>query len=408
MEKGKGSRECLPARGRMLAIFSSPFSLFLLCVCLWGCASPGEPVERKPPVPTPIKDLAAEQAGNTVVLTFTLPRETADRRPLKQPPDIEIYRSFSGANAGASLKSRSAPPGLLVTIPSAMVSHYTEQGHIRYVDELTPEVFRQDANESAIYIVRTRASMKKSSPDSNSVSVRVYPAAEPIEDLKAAVAHSAVTLTWTAPQTSPIGPAPAVKEYRIYRAEVPTPRTSSEPPSRGQQQAPASPTPTWKPTPRKIAETQSTTYQDARAEWGKTYVYSVRSVAEYSGEEVASSDSNLATITVRNIVPPSAPHGLVVVFVPAEGETPAHLDLSWGINSETDVAGYNVYRSEQQGTGGTRLNSELLPTPAFRDMSTVVGHRYFYSVTAVDRSGNESAPSARVSGDVPAEGQPKP
>ena len=52
---------------------------------------------------------------------------------------------------------------------------------------------------------------------------------------------------------------------------------------------------------------------------------------------------------------------------------------------------------------GTRLNPELLLTPAFRDMNAVPGHRYFYTVTAVDRSGNESPASAAASGDVPAE-----
>lgn len=87
--------------------------------------------------------------------------------------------------------------------------------------------------------------------------------------------------------------------------------------------------------------------------------------------------------------------------VPAESETPAHLELSWAINSETDIAGYNVYRSEQEGTPGTRLNTEVLLTPAFRDMNAVPGRLYFYSVTAVDRTGNESAASAAVSGSVP-------
>ena len=36
------------------------------------------------------------------------------------------------------------------------------------------------------------------------------------------------------------------------------------------------------------------------------------------------------------------------------------------------------------------LNTDLLLTPAFRDMNVQPGHRYFYTVTAVDRAGNES------------------
>jgi hypothetical protein len=373
-----------------------------------GCASPGDPVERKPPVPTAIEDLSAEQSGNTVVLTFTLPRETVERRPLKQPPAIEIYRRFSGGHAGAAPSAESKPPSLLVTIPSAMVSHYAGQGRISYTDVLRPEDLSQHPNEPASYMVRTRASPKKSSPDSNVVGVRVYPAPEPIEDLKAEVAHSAVTLTWTAPRKTPVGPAPPIKTYRIYRAELPKPGAPGE-------QSGTAPTRTPEPSVEpeaklqlaKIGEGQSASYDDSQVEFGRRYTYAVRSVVEYSGEEVGSSDSNLATITVRDIVPPAAPQGLVVVFVPAEGETPAHLELSWAINSETDIAGYYVYRSEGRGMLGTRLNSELLPTPAFRDMSTVTGHRYVYTVTAVDRSGNESPPSAAASGEAPAESRPK-
>ncbi|HKQ85727.1 MAG TPA: fibronectin type III domain-containing protein, partial [Candidatus Acidoferrales bacterium] len=72
------------------------------------------------------------------------------------------------------------------------------------------------------------------------------------------------------------------------------------------------------------------------------------------------------------------------------------IDLSWAINPETDLAGYNVYRSEKADISGTQLNSQLLPTPAFRDMNAVPGQSYYYTVTAVDRTGNQSAPSAAV------------
>jgi hypothetical protein len=129
---------------------------------------------------------------------------------------------------------------------------------------------------------------------------------------------------------------------------------------------------------------------------------------QYSGHDLESSDSNPASITPRDIFPPSAPQGLVVVFVPKLGETAAHLELSWAINSETDIAGYNVYRSEQDVTLGTRLNSELLLTPAFRDMSASAERQYFYTITAVSRSGNESSPSASATGEIPAESQQQP
>ncbi len=89
------------------------------------------------------------------------------------------------------------------------------------------------------------------------------------------------------------------------------------------------------------------------------------------------------------------------MLVPAQGAAPAYLDLSWSISAENDIAGYNIYRSAQESARGQKQNPELLRTPAFRDMNIAPGHRYFYTVTAVDRVGNESPASAAASGEVP-------
>jgi fibronectin type 3 domain-containing protein len=136
----------------------------------------------------------------------------------------------------------------------------------------------------------------------------------------------------------------------------------------------------------------------------------VRSFAQYPTQTLESADSNLAILTPRDTFAPAAPQGLVAVLVPAQADVPAHIELSWAISPETDLAGYNVYRSERAGAPGTRLNTELLLTPAFRDMDMNVqpGRVYFYTVTALDSSGNESPASVAVSGGVPAESQSKP
>jgi len=393
----------------LTALFVFPFSIFLVLVFLGGCASPGQPVARKPQVPAPIADLAVQRSGNSAVLTFTLPHETVERRLLKHAPAIEIYREFSSGPPEAAQATALADTSLLVTIPAALAAHYEQKGQIRYVDAWTPDVLKQHLGETAIYTVRTRVSSKKQSPDSNIAAVAVYPVPEPIADLQAKLAPSAVSLSWTAPQQTPAGPVPGIKEYEVYRAEF-SAGSGSEKGAAAQPRifaiggAKEAQSP-----PEKIGTSESPEYQDAGVAVGAGYQYFVRSVVEYAGQAYESADSNLATITMRDVFPPSAPTGLVVVPVPAEQGTAAHLDLSWNISPETDVAGYNVYRSEQEDAQGTRLNSALLPTPAFSDMSAVAGQRYWYRVAAVDRSGNESAPSAAgVPGEVPAESQPKP
>jgi hypothetical protein len=61
-----------------------------------------------------------------------------------------------------------------------------------------------------------------------------------------------------------------------------------------------------------------------------------------------------------------------------------------------------VYRGDVENGVGTRVNTAPLATPVFRDESVVAGKQYFYRIAAVDRSGNESPPSAPVAVTVPA------
>jgi hypothetical protein len=404
MEKRKW--DCSPGvRGtKILALASASHLLiasFLIAIFVAGCASPGEPLERKALVPLAITDLAAAQQGDIVVLTFTLPKESVEHRALKDPPAIEIFRTFSPPQPAVAtsppVAQAATSPVLSVTIPAAVVDSYSNRGFARYEDVLKAEDFALHSGWIAEYTVRTQTSPKKSSADSNHADLPIFPAADSIDDLKAEITHSAVVLRWTAPRKTIAGSAPPLSGYRIYRAEV----ESSAPHSGGNSDTSKS-----KSVRLKIGEIDALEFRDTQMEFGKTYEYCVRSVATYLGAKLESADSNFVIVTPKDIFPPAAPEGLVVVLVPAQTDAPASLDLSWAISPETDVAGYNLYRSDQVGIPGQRLNAEPLLTPAFRDMNALPGQRYFYTVTAVDRSGNESPASTPVSGGVPAENSP--
>ena len=406
------SRSSTGRVARRFRIFELVAAIAGCSAILAGCASPGAPTERKPPVPQAVTDLSAEQSGNDVVLTFALPQQAVDGRQLDQLPSIEIFRDFESPATTSTQPGAPANPTLVLTIPSGMVDRYSKAGRARVVDPLQASDFEGRPNATAVYIVRTRVSPKRDSPNSNAVTLRIHPAADPIDDLKAEVTPSAVVLTWTPPQKTVVGPAASVGPYRIYRAEIeppPTAAAASAAPSTPSA-APAAAAESSKPQPAlvKIGETDAPPFSDTQAVFGATYEYSVRSIVQYPDQPIESADSNLVTITPKDIFPPAAPLGLLVVLVPVQGTTPAHLELSWAIGPETDIAGYNVYRSEQADVQGTRQNADLLIAPAFRDMNVQPGRRYFYSVTAVDRSRNESPASGVVSGGVPAEGQPTP
>jgi hypothetical protein len=276
-----------------------------------------------------------------------------------------------------------------------MADRYSDQGRVRYSDALSAEDFAQHAGSAAVYVVRTLASPKKSSANSNAAAVSIDPAPQAIDDLKADVTSSAVVLAWTPPKPL-MDATPTIAGYRVYRAEA-APTATAE-------------NPLLKSPLARIGETppDSQSFRDAQFNFGVTYVYSVRSFTQYPAGTLESADSNLALITPRDTFAPAPPQGLVVVPVPVQGDIPAHTELSWTISPETDLAGYNVYRAGEAGVQPTRLSTELLLTPAFRDMNVQPGHVYFYTVTAVDRSGNESASSAAVSGGVPAESHSTP
>jgi hypothetical protein len=379
---------------------------------LLGCASPGEPVDRKPPIPRAVTDLAARQFGNDVVLTFTLPTETVNHRRLEQSPAIEIYRDFESSRNGAAQTAARKNPTLLVTIPAAMLDRYTEKNQVRYADSLHPADFTEHPDAIVVYTVRARVSEKRASEVSNVASLRAYPVPEPIGDLKAEVTHTAVVLTWSPPGKDPTGAAPTIASYHIYRGEA---ESNAAGAVRNANTAPTvAPAANYEAIPAdlrlksplaRIGESNSATFSDAQFDFGKTYVYSIRSEVAAGALMLESADSNLAVVTPRDTFPPAAPEHVVVVFVPPQGGAPAHLELSWAPSPEPDAAGYNVYRSEQEGVPGTRVNTELLLTPAFRDINVVSGHRYSYTIAAVDRSGNESARSEAVSGNVTNEGQ---
>ncbi len=99
----------------------------------------------------------------------------------------------------------------------------------------------------------------------------------------------------------------------------------------------------------------------------------------------------------RDVTPPAVPTGLVAT--PAEGK----VWVDWNDNGESDLVGYNVYRSTTSGSGYGKLNGSLpvdhLTISEYLDASVTNGTTYYYAVTAVDSSGNESGYSSEA-GDI--------
>jgi hypothetical protein len=368
--------------------------LLLLGFCFAGCGAPAEPTPPSPLVATAINDLSAHQAGDGAQLTFTMPSKTVTGDRLAQPPAVEILRGVAKPDGSPDLKSFR----VVYTIPGSLVESYLAEGLVQFTDPIAPEEFKTHPDNSVVYVVRARASPKRASANSNAVTVRIFPVPEHIASVEARVTETAIELRWSAPaRTSAGGPLPALAGYRIYRGELDP--ASADAATKDITQA------RWKTPLKLLGPSESNSHKDASFEFGKTYLYIVRSLTVVDGNTLESSDSSPAVVAPRDIFPPAAPQGLVAAVLPGAEPGTLLVDLSWSINLETDLAGYRVYRSGEQGARGQLLTPDLLPTPSVRDSSVQIGKRYWYSVTAVDRAGNESTPSEPVAVDI---AQPSP
>ena len=71
--------------------------------------------------------------------------------------------------------------------------------------------------------------------------------------------------------------------------------------------------------------------------------------------------------------------------------------LSWTANTETDLAGYRVYRSTTNGSGYTEVTTTPITATSFVNAGLTGGVTYYYVIRAQDTSGNLSVNSLQAS-----------
>ncbi len=122
---------------------------------------------------------------------------------------------------------------------------------------------------------------------------------------------------------------------------------------------------------------------------GHTYHFRVRSL-DFERNEGVSSDYQFSTPSGDA---PTTP----LNFVIAAASEMERLVLSWNSNSEGDLAGYNLYRSESANGTFTRVNANPISSgvgsTTYQDEGLKIACKYYYRVKAVDVAGNESLPT---------------
>lgn len=87
----------------------------------------------------------------------------------------------------------------------------------------------------------------------------------------------------------------------------------------------------------------------------------------------------------RDVTPPAAPRGLYSVT--GDGSVTLH----WLGNTEADLSGYRIYDGDSGAPGAPYLRVGTTTLTSFQVTGLTNGVTKFFAVSAVDRSGNESA-----------------
>lgn len=131
-------------------------------------------------------------------------------------------------------------------------------------------------------------------------------------------------------------------------------------------------------------------YIDNNVVNGKTYTYGVKAI-DIIG--VKSKMSYSPRVKPRDTRAPLVPMGLKAI------DDRRGVLLLWNISPEIDAAYYNVYRSQSLKGTFKKINKTpiAVDNPQFIDSERIGGQVYYYRVTAIDLSGNESPKSGPVS-----------
>lgn len=140
----------------------------------------------------------------------------------------------------------------------------------------------------------------------------------------------------------------------------------------------------------KIAEKLSTSgnYKDTGLKDNQKYYFTIKSVNTIAGEDKLSTNTNYYEGMPTDKMPPAAPTNFQVVNTGVGSQ----LELSWQNPADEDLAYINIYRSEKIGTLDTDNQPvQVRDAEEYLDQEVQNNVVYYYTITAVDASGNESS-----------------
>jgi hypothetical protein len=315
---------------------------FAVLLLTTGCGYVGGPLVPLANVPAPVSDLAAVQRGPILIVHCTVPTRTTEAVLIKNPVRLDLR---IGAVADEHFNSEE-----WVSHAKAVSEAEIHDGLATYRIPVAEWVGQQVALG-----VRATGSNGKHDGWSNYAIVKVVapPEVPPRPTLENVAAG--IRVTWTA----------RGDQFRILRRVGKDENFSV------------------------VATLAAHDWTDTATEYGTSYTYMLQTLIDLGGQKVAESDlSETASITPVDVFPPAVPSGLRAVTGLNS------VELVWERNTEPDLAAYRVYRA--LGDGPWQKLAESNAIPSYSDAAVEHGKTYRYAISAVDKTGNESARSAPV------------
>jgi len=334
------------------------FFLFLT-LFVFQCGKQG-PLALEPENPPPaVENLQLRQIGNRIQLEWSFPAALEEGQipfEITKLRRVSVYYSAKELAADkfrkrAELRARIKPGEL-------------RGGDGRSSCAITFKI--RELNKQRHFFALLYEYDHKTSPLSPIAAITTLTPPQPIRDLKLEHEQKVVVLSWSKPsQTVLEQPLADIGGYRVYRR------------IRGEINE----------TDFRLISAQPVAgeyFEDANTGYDGDYSYLITSVLN---SECESDYSNPVSSTVKDLYPPDTPVNLVA-FAAAD-----HLLLSWQAVKDDDLSHYRLYRKLAKEDDFTLVADQIAET-FFKDTKVRKGSRYFYTVAAVDRKGNESEPSS--------------
>ncbi|MDD5543697.1 MAG: hypothetical protein PHX83_11040 [Acidobacteriia bacterium] len=351
-----------------------PLLLFLFFLAFFepvGCGKVGPPLPPEILIPRPVADLTSQQIGNAIRLSWTLPTANTNGSKATTVEKIEVYRQLIPKSAplpSSAEVAKSFSGSKILSISMDHIDAFTDRGKVVFADNF-PGLGMDQLNSNRLGYAVKVVNKKGQDAGFSNIIIRLWlKVPPPIDHIDFKAEESVIHLSWNASAGVLSSQVPFLG-YNIYRSEQ----------SKVLGFTPLNDHPLDEPR-----------FDDRNFQFGTTYYYTVRCVVGEKTLLAESADSPEFSFKPVDVFPPKTPTGLTAII--AAGK----INLSWDANLENDLAGYIVYRSED-GTHFTRLTETPVKSVTLRDDTALPNKTYYYRVTAIDTSNNESPPSATTS-----------